>query len=332
MAEGGWISKYGVPSLIISIAALSLQQQQQTSDRVLANTQSGWVFYADARTNLVYSDEVDRELYTLSVIGAAFPNIYCVVRQDLFTRAADLQASDIAIAAEGRAPIDRTDIDNLLQTILERPTPTAAQLPANFLQAWATQFSTPTPRPCDPLGDDTLIASNDADAGAVQQEPPPPPPPAPTATEELAVEAAPAPARRTMTTRGAGAGPVSAPADVAVPSLTAAPQLMRVFFHVRADSPYDANIAAGAREALTPYNFRVMRQVERVSARTFPAQAEIRYNGSENGRIAAEQLATYLNAQYAAYGITFRLNGEGAWTARLPAQNLEVWIPNPPQQ
>lgn len=328
MAEGGWISKYGVPSLIISVAALALQQQQQTSDRLLANTQSGWVFYAGARTNLIYGDEVDRELYTLEVIGLAFPNIYCLVREDLFKRASSLQAVDAA--ADGRPLIDNTDIVTLQENIVSRDTPATAQLPATFLQAWIAQFAPPRPRACGPLGDSTLVASNDAPAAEEAAPPPPPPPPPPAATDTRGSEAS-QPMRTTTTTttgRDRGAGAVTAPAEVAVPSLTAAPQLMRVFFHVRADSPYGADITATAREALAPYNYRVMRQVVRVG-RNFPARAEIRYNGSEEGRVAAEQLASYLNAQYAPHGITFALNGEGSWTSRLPAENLEVWITNP---
>lgn len=331
MAEGGWISKYGVPSLIISVAALALQQQQQTSDRLLANTQSGWVFYAGARTNLIYGDEVDRELYTLEVIGLAFPNIYCLAREDLFKRASALQPTDAAV--EGRPLIDSTDIITLQENIVARDKPASAQLPATFIQAWISQFATPRARACDPLGDSTLIASNDAPAAEETAPPPPPPPPPPVTTDTREPEAS-QPMRTTTTTtgrdRGASTGAVNAPAEVAVPSLTAAPQLMRVFFHVRGDSPYGADITATAREALAPYNYRVMRQVVRVE-RNFPARAEIRYNGSAEGRVAAEQLATYLNAQYAPHGITFALNGEGSWTARLPAENLEVWITNPAQ-
>lgn len=329
MAEGGWISKYGVPSLIISVAALALQQQQQTSDRLLANTQSGWVFYAGARTNLIYGDEVDRELYTLEVIGLAFPNIYCLAREDLFKRASSLQATDAAV--EGRPLVDSTDILTLQENIVARDTPASAQLPATFLQAWIAQFAAPRPRACGPLGDSTVIASNEAPAAAEEAAPPPPPPPPPVTTDTRGGEAS-QPMRTTTTTTGRdrGVGSVTAPAEVAAPTLTAAPALMRVFFHVRADSPYGADITATARETLAPYNFRVMRQVVRVE-RNFPARAEIRYNGSEEGRVAAEQLASYLNAQYAAHGITFQLNGEGAWTSRLPAENLEVWITNPAQ-
>ena len=137
MAEGGgWIGKYGVPSIILSVAVFGLQQQQQMFDRRQNNVEGGYQFYSAQRTSLHYAGDVETELSLLRIVGRAFPSIYCDVRQDLYNRAYEAEDRTGSPDTSGRTPIDSADIE-ILQNALNEANydrPAETQYPRNVVE------------------------------------------------------------------------------------------------------------------------------------------------------------------------------------------------------
>jgi hypothetical protein len=334
MAEGGgWVGKYGVPSLIISVAAFAFQQQQQTFDRLQTNVQSGYLFYSSNRTPLRYSDDVERELSLLRIIGRAFPNIYCDVRADLYHRAYEAEDRTGLDGEAGRTPIDSADIENLQNQIASPALESTAYppYPESLADAWLPPYGRAAITPCPALNEDApaLVA-----AGPAPSDDEAPAASAPAASAPAA-EAAPAPppalaeAGPAPSAAASGARLRTTARSAAPPSLAPAPNLMRVFFHIPAGGARtidDIHIAA-ARADLAPYNYRVMRGVERVAPDRFPRGAEVRYFGPAE-QSAAQALADHLTYQFRDEGLQFRIRPIGQNFPNSPHENLEVWIPN----
>ena len=94
-----WIARYGVPSLILSVAVFVFQQQQQTFDRLQRMLEGGYGFYSNGRTQLAYSEDPGREIALLRIIGNVFPNVFCDVRMDIYLRSTALRIKRIARAS-----------------------------------------------------------------------------------------------------------------------------------------------------------------------------------------------------------------------------------------
>ncbi|HWA01358.1 MAG TPA: hypothetical protein VG841_13695 [Caulobacterales bacterium] len=332
MAEGGgWLSKYGIPSILASIVVFAFQQQQQTFDRLQANVQSGYQFYSSNRTQLSSSEDADRELALLKIVGRAFPNIYCDLRDDLYQRVLAAQNAD-TVKSGG---IDSADLELLRSSIMahELDHPKVLPLPTNVIEALTPHFGPQTAKACPGLNVPTPVV-------AQAQPTAPAPQAAPSATTATADAA------QTTQTQSAGlsgvrsevAAAARAPArGLAVaaanqPALSSSAATMRVFFHVSAgghrDTPDALAWSNRARMGLAPYNYRVVRGIERVNPGDVPDHPEIRYFGP-NEAPAAEQLAVYLNWQFRDEGLQFRLNAIGDRYPNMPHENLEVWLPEP---
>lgn len=330
MAEGGsWIAKYGLPSVIVSLALFGLQQQQQTFDRLQASIVGGWQFYSQNRSPLLHATDYERELSTLDVIGRAFPSVYCDVRLDMNTRAGKAQPRDgEASGPEGQAPMSLEVLTQLRDKINLNDTPYARQLPENAFEAWM-------PRPKTGKKCDALPAPEVADAGAstgaaapAAEEsraseptaaPPPPAPGAPAATGGVRA--------RDVLARGEQASSQVA-ARTAAPT---APRNLRLFIHVVAGGPHESELLGimnNATPALTNGNFRVIRGIARIPQQRFARDPVVRYFGPDE-KEAAEQLAAYLTYLYRAQNLQFHASAIGDRYPAMPHDNIEVWIPNP---
>ncbi|HVY85750.1 MAG TPA: hypothetical protein VG943_11490, partial [Caulobacterales bacterium] len=313
-----------------------------TFDRLQANVQSGYQFYSSNRTQLQSSEDADRELALLKIVGRAFPNIYCDLRDDLYQRVLAAQNSD-NVKSGG---IDSGDLELLRSSIMAHDLdhPKVQPLPTNLIEAMTPHFGAGTAKACPALNQAAPTAP------VVAQATPAPTPSAPTAT-------APAPATSSAESTVAAAETEAAPSSAGLsaarspsimqgargalrglavraanrPTLGPTAATMRVFFHISAgghrDTP-DLMFANEARMGLAPFNYRVVRGVERVNPTDVPDHAQVRYFGDAE-RPAAEQLAAYLNWQFQDEGLQFQLVPIGAQYPNMPHENLEVWLPEP---
>lgn len=344
-AEGsktGWIAKYGVPSLVLSIAVLVVQQQQQTFDRLQRILESGYQFYSSGRTSLQYAGDGNRELSLLKIIGNAFPNVYCDVRQDIYERASKADKPG-GIDMEGRKLIDLVEINALFEGLENAPKPRRREAADNFIGAWTSTWASKKE------GSACAALNNPASEGQlIAEAAPTSPAPSDTAAAPTAPPPAPAPAKEVVATtdaaekpsRAGTAGPpaASAPPPVlsSTPDASSAPHMvalqtpMRVFFHIPAGSPEsrDIEVSEGPRVELAAYNYQVMRGVARVPLKSFASRPEVRYFGAEQ-EAAANQLKDYLNHEFSAEGLDFTTREIGYMYKGMPPQNIEVWIPNP---
>jgi hypothetical protein len=242
-----WLAKYGVPSLLLSVAVFVFQQQQQTFDRVQRITADGWQFYSNGRTELQYFGDVEDELALLKVIGYAFPNIFCDVRRDIYERAwsaeppepvlvaAPAGASGVttatltslaAKAPDGRRYIQQSQLDGLRVALEARGRSNRPDQPGNLIEAW---FPAKDSKPCPALDNSTGAApapvpppTTDGGRSAGAATPPrdtkdvkpadaapaAPPPPAPAAAEAAAAAAAEAAKQEErVASSGAASGP-----------------------------------------------------------------------------------------------------------------------------
>jgi hypothetical protein len=255
----------------------------------------------------------------LMVIGQAFPNIFCKVRENMIQRAISARSN-----AEG-VGFDKADSENLVQILRDNKGPESWPVPSNLGETLADMWPkgrTQRPPVC-----------------AEEQNPPPAPakagpadaPPAPSITvavtpqaaapPPVAKDAAPATAAEAITA-AAPAQAVQASTDV---KMAAAPSVIRVFFQIPRLSQRDISGIDAAREELAPLNYRIVRGIERVPAIT---AAEVRYYGPNAATLgaSAEQLAKYLSAKF---GVAFTPRWLGREYPNNPADNMEVWLPDP---
>jgi len=345
---GGWISKYGIPGVLASVVVFAFQYQQQTFDRLQDNVQSGYQFYSANRTQLESHDDADKELALLKIVGRAFPNIYCDVREDLYERVLAAQGSGGGKPNSGG--IDDSDLDFLRSSIMadELQHPKVQPLPTNLFEALTPHFGKSTPANCDPLNQASgapAVASTPAGTSAAVTPPPPvagsssgaaAPAPAQTATApasppSLAAAAGPGGAVHAEMAQDTLRSSVRNAVRAALPALSPTGAPMRVFFHIQAGGQRDNgtwDFANQARVGLAQFNYRVMRGVERVNPGDVPTNPEIRYFGPDEAP-AAQQLANYLNWQFASEGLHFQTKAIGATYPNMPHENLEVWLPDP---
>jgi hypothetical protein len=325
MADGGnWVTKYGVPSLILSVAVFAFQQQQQVFDRLQANTESGYQFYSQNRTSLLYIDDYDRELSLLDVTGRAFPAVFCDVRLDMIARAGKAHARDgEAPGPEGQRPMTNEALlalrEQLVAPNYDRP---FARTPAqNAFESWL-----PGPRrdefgrrgtPCPELPTQQIADGRDAaDVEAL--------------TEEAPSEAAPAAPDRSAPRAGQTASSAQT-GQAARTTPPTAPRNLRLFVHVVEGGAQEREmlgIMENARSALTDANFRVIRGIERIPQERFARNPVVRYFGPEE-RETAEQLAAYLSYLYRDQNLQFHASAIGERYPTMPHDNFEIWIPNP---
>jgi hypothetical protein len=362
MADGsrvGWVAKYGVPSLVLSAAVLVLQQQQQTFDRLQRILESGYQFYSSGRTTLQYAGDGNRELSLLKIVGNAFPNVYCDVRQDMYERASKAETPG-GEDKDGRKLIDSLEIRALYEGLADASRPRRREAADSVIGAWsaalpwASKESKTCPSLSNPSAEAQLVAESPPEvvlADANEPTAAPSPPPAAPAPAEAAgpdlnakpgvgrgAAQSPMRAEQSASSTGPGSAPPPAPpppiaqaVDTAPPPiLTALAKPVRIFFHIPANSPQsrDIEILEGPRAELASYNYQVARSVERVPLRRFPGRPEIRYFGPDQAP-AAEQLKTYLDQEFSAEGLEFRTKEIGADVKGFPPQNLEVWVPSP---
>lgn len=355
MADGsrtGWIAKYGVPSLVLSAAVLVLQQQQHTFDRLQRILESGYQFYSSGRTTLQYTGDGNRELSLLKIVGNAFPNVYCDVRQDMYERASKAETTG-GEDKEGRKLIDSLEIKALYEGLADAARPRRQEAADSVIGAWsaalpwASKESKACPSLSNPGAEAQLVgaAPTEVDAGEPEEAPWPAATPAPadTAGPDLSAKsgggggggAATSSPLAEQSTSSAAQGsapppPAEGAAAPATPVLASLARPMRVFFHIPADSPpgRDIEVMEGPRAELAAYNYQVTRGVERVPLQRFPSRPEIRYFGPDQAT-AAEQLKTYLDREFSGEGLEFRTREIGSEVKGLPPQNIEVWVPDP---
>ena len=335
MAEGGWISKYGVPGLIVSIAAITIQQQQQIFDRLRDSVQSGYQFYSSNRTDLGSSSDPLREESLLKITGRVFPNIYCEVRQDMYERTNAAQAG-IGFTPDNPAALTSRDLSDMRDVLTRSARPERPLLPENLIDALRHPWSGAR-HECDALNEaTTVVAEADtteaaAPADAVTDSAAPPPPAA--SPSSSAGEA-----RLRFPTGSLQGAPVSMVAG-GPPHLDPLPSEMRVFFQIPLASR-DRSVIDAPLDDLEQFNYRVMRGVERVSSRGFTLGgrtatvsgasasegAEVRYFGPEEEHAAA-QLAAYLDYQFRNEHLHFTPRAIGGAYPGMPRENLEVWVP-----
>ena len=318
-SSGGWISKFGLPTLILSLVTFLFQMQQNAFDRSQRMLETGYQFYSAGRTNLEKHSDVEKESTLLMVIGQAFPNIFCKVRENMIQRAISARSN-----VEG-VGFDKADSENLVQLLRDNKGPESWPVPSNLGETLVDMWPkgrTQRPPVC-----------------AEEQKPPPAPAkagPADEAAPSVTVAvtpqaAAPAPAAKDAapaTAEQAIAG-AAAPTQAAQAStdvkMAAAPSVIRVFFQIPRLSQRDISGIDAARDELAPLNYRVVRGIERVPA---IRAAEVRYYGPDAATLgaSAEQLAKYLTAKF---GVPFAPRWLGREYPNNPADNMEVWLPDP---
>ncbi|HEV7690280.1 MAG TPA: hypothetical protein VGO52_05640 [Hyphomonadaceae bacterium] len=353
-----WIARYGVPSLILSVAVFVFQQQQQTFDRLQRMLEGGYGFYSNGRTQLAYSEDPGREIALLRIIGNVFPNVFCDVRMDIYLRSTALRIKG-GQDAEGRKLLDSGEQKQLWQDLMATSTPTRTPAASNLMEAWTWGRK---PTSCESDDRSSIVAQarlksaapTDVAAGDGGAPPTaaaaPPPVPAPesaaTPTDDAKVaEATPAPsapgAASTGATKPSGAGAASGPATstpsppppvsaVSAPDIRKAEDDVRVFYHMPSNSKdeREAYLVDATRGYLTEHGYQVVRSIERVAPGSFPKQAQVRYFGSQQAD-EAEQLVRYLNWYFRDEGLKFGIKAIGKDFPVMPQGNIEVWVPSP---
>jgi hypothetical protein len=349
-----WIARYGVPSLILSLAVFVFQQQQQTFDRLQRMLEGGYGFYANGRTQLAYSEDPGREIALLRIIGNVFPNVFCDVRMDIYLRSTALRIKG-GQDADGRKLLDSEEQKQLWQDLVRVDTPSRTPAAANLAEAW-----TPGRKPMSCEEDErssilaqarqkaTPVESMPADAKVAEVAPPPPAPmatePAPAAVDAHVGDTATVPATSgPAPTRSAGAGAgrtaaepaapppsVLASAPAGAPSMRPAEDQVRVFFHMPSNSKdeREAHLVDQTRGFLSDHGYQVVRSIERVAPGSFPKDAQVRYFGPSQAD-EAEQLVKYLNWYFRDEGLKFQMRAIGQDFPVMPQGNIEVWVPTP---
>jgi hypothetical protein len=354
-SKTSWIARYGVPSIILSVAVFVFQQQQQTFDRLQRMLEGGYGFYSNGRTQLAYSEDPGREIALLRIIGNVFPNVFCDVRMDIYLRSTALRIKG-GQDAEGRKLLDSGEQKQLWQDLMATSTPSRTPAASNLMEAW-----TPGRKPESCEGDDrsSIVAQArlksasplDMASGGGGEAPPAavsPPPPAPESVPAVRDDAKVAQVAPGATSTGAGrsssAGAASGPATTSpsappppvsaasAPDMRKAEDEVRVFYHMPSNSKdeREAHLVDETRGFLTEHGYQVVRSIERVAPGSFPKEAQVRYFGSQQAD-EAEQLVKYLNWYFRDEGLRFQMKAIGKDFPVMPQGNIEVWVPTPPQ-
>ena len=299
---------------IVSAAAFGIQTVQHAFEMRQANIENGFKYYSDNRTKLKARADKDEEMSLLKIIGNAFPNVYCDVRQDVFERAS---AADIGVApvAGQPTPFGEADRKILVSFLVERDRPTSPQFATGFFGVMGAAFAARgggiAAEPCTPFAEKSqeLAQAKAAEpanapvaAEADKQAALPPPAPTTGSVEEIVVTSQ----RRSTTQQEA--------------------RVYRVFFHIGGGRQTD--LADRFRDDLAENAFRVMQGVQRVDPKILPNNAEIRYFGPQDEE-AARWLADYLTEKFKSEGLAFTIKPIGYSYPYMSPDNIEVWLPEP---
>lgn len=314
-----WVKGLALPvaSLVASGAFFGVQMQQQAFERKLNNIENGYRSYFERRTTLTTGADVTTEATLLQLLGNAFPNVYCNVRADMYTRTTNAEAG-----LPGDDPFTEADRRYLISFLVANRTPPRGEFRTDLISLLRNRQEAP-PQAC--------TSEFDIERGAVAPpaETPAAPmaenaPPAPSATAELPASArAPQidPSVRARITERSDAA-----REIVERAYAPRAQSYQVFFHVREGGGRTSDSIDPLRVSLAEANFRVMRGVREVVPAEFPRTAQIRYFGPDQEG-AANELAAALNAHYRGEGLTFETRAIGAQFPNMPPSHLEVWVP-----
>jgi hypothetical protein len=289
---------------VLSAVAFGIQMVQHAFEMRQANVENGFRFYFDNRSALAARSDADKEMSLLKLIGNAFPNVYCDVREDLYQRTT---SADVASANGGPAPFGEPDRKNLISFLVAHDRPTSPQFATGIFAivggALASSGGPSTPAPCPVLGQQQQFAALQVQAQA----------PAPAATSKE---------KQQGQTAAVSAGESeSSNAAQAVDG-----RVFRVFFHIGFSPQRSTDIADKFRDELANDHYRVMHGVIRVEH--IPAEGEVRYFGPEE-KDAAERLAAYLTDKFRGEKLPFTAKAIGESFPWMSPDNIEVWIPDP---
>jgi hypothetical protein len=304
---------------VLSAAAFGIQMVQHSFEMRQANVENGFKFYFDNRTQLKERIDADREMSLLKLIGNAFPNVYCDVRQDTYERASSAEIGLIPVAT-GPALFGEADRKNLVSFLIAHDRPTSPQFATGMIGVIEASFFSrggAEVQPCDALTANapTTVASAEPNAA------PPPAAPAPAGTVSATKSAEKTEAR-----------------EKAAPNIAAAQRgdgigthIYRVYFHIGVQGTRHArplDIADQFRDELANQQYRVMQGVQLVDTKILPNNPEVRYFGPEEEE-AANKLAAYLTEKFKAEKFTFTAKAIGDLFPYMNPDNLEVWLPDP---
>jgi hypothetical protein len=296
---------------VLSAAAFGVQMVQHSFEMRQANIENGFRFYFDNRSPLAARTDADREMSLLKLIGNAFPNVYCDVREDVYQRASS--ADVYSNGTPGPSPFGEPDRKNLISFLVSHDRPTTAQFATGIfgiVGAALNSGSNGAPVLCPSLGQQQQFA-----ALQVQQQNAPANAPAAGAVEKdkqtAAATATPQTADNETVVRGQAQG---------------AERVFRVFFHIGLNPSRSTDVADKFRDELANDHYRVMHGVIRVEH--VPEQGEVRYFGPEE-KDSADRLAAYLTDKFKPEKVIFTAKAIGETFPWMSPDNLEVWIPDP---
>jgi hypothetical protein len=276
-----------------------------------ANIENGFRFYFDNRSPLAARSDADKEMSLLKLIGNAFPNVYCDVREDVYQRAS---STDVySASAAGPAPFGEPDRKNLVSFLVAHDRPTSPQFATGIFSIIGSAMnsgSNGAPEPCAALG-----AQQQQLVALQEQQPSAQPANAPATTGALEKDK-----------QAAAATPQTAENEANRAPAQGAERVFRVFFHIGLNPARSTDIADKFRDELANDHYRVMHGVIRVEH--IPDNGEVRYFGPEE-KDAAERLAAYLSDRFKSERIEFKAVAIGEGFPWMSPDNIEVWIPDP---
>ncbi len=316
-----WVKGLALPvaSLVASGAFFGIQMQQQAFERKLNNIENGYRSYFERRTALATGADVTTEATLLQLLGNAFPNVYCNVRADMYTRTTNAE-----VGLPGEDPFTEADRRYLISFLVANRTPPRGEFRTDFVSLLRSQQEAP-PQACNSDFDierGVVAPPTEAPAALVVENAPSAA--APNATADVpAVAQAPQidPAVRARINPR-----IDAAREIVERAYAPRAQTYQVFFHVREGGTRSRESIDPLRAPLAEANFRVMRGVEMVAQSSFPRTPQVRYFGPDQEG-AANELAAALNAHYRAEGLTFETRAIGAQFPNMPPSHLEVWVP-----
>jgi hypothetical protein len=309
---------------VLSAAAFGIQMVQHSFEMRQANIENGFKFYFENRSQLKERTDADKEMSLLKLIGNAFPNVFCAVRQDTYERASSAETG-VVQASAGPAPFGEADRKNIVSFLVAHDRPTSPQFPAGLIAVVeAAMFSRNgggDPQPCDPLTNAppaTTLASGEPATGLPA---PPAAAPAPSADQT---------AEEKKTETASRAQEVREGINQAAQGLFGH-HIFRVYFHIGVQGTKHArplDIADAFRDDLANQQFRVMQGVALVDTKILPDNPEVRYFGPEE-KEAADKLAAYLTEKFKGESLVFTAKQIGDRFPAMNPDNIEVWLPDP---
>jgi len=316
-----WVKGLALPvaSLVASGAFFGIQMQQQAFERKLNNIENGYRSYFERRTALTTGADVTTEATLLQLLGNAFPNVYCNVRADMYTRATSAE-----VGLPGEDPFTEADRRYLISFLVANRTPPRGEFRTDIISLLRNQQEA-QPRACTAEFDVErgVVAPLTSDSETAPVAESAPTTPADGATRETATLEAP---RIDPSVRARINARTDAAREIVERAYAPRAQTYQVFFHIREGGTRTRDSIDPLRAPLGEANFRVMRGVEMVAQSSFPRNPQVRYFGPDQEG-AANELAAALNAHYRSEGLTFETRAIGAQFPNMPPTHLEVWVP-----